>query len=223
MAKRAANRKSRTPLSRERVLRAAVALADTSGIASLSMRKLGQALGVEAMSLYNHVSNKDEILDGIVDLAIGEIELPAAGEHWKQAMRRRAESAHEVLLRHPWASGLLESRTNMGPAGMRYYDGVIGCLREAGFTIQMAAHAFSVIDSYVYGFALQQIKMPFDTSEELEALAADILEQLPVDEFPHFVEMITEHALKPDYDYAKEFGFGLELILDGLERALANA
>lgn len=219
MAKKKQPTKRRAPLSRERVLSAAVKLADRGGVESLSMRKLAQALKVEAMSLYNHVANKDEILDGLVEIVISEIALPAKGADWKDGMRLRANSAREMFLRHPWAISLMESRKNPGPAAMRYYDAVIGCMREGGFSIAMAAHAFSLLDSYILGFAMQELKMPFDTSDELADIADNILEQLPAAEFPHFTEMIVEHALKPGYDYGDEFEFGLELILDGLERA----
>ena len=207
----------RTPLSRERVLRAAIALADRSGIDSLTMRNLGQKLQVEAMSLYNHVANKDDILDGIVDLVFSEIALPAGRSPWKAAMRKRAISAHEALLRHPWAPSLMQSRTRPGPATLRHHDSVLGCLRNAGFTLVMAAHAISVIDGYVYGFALQQINLPLQSKEQVAEVGDNILRQL-AGQYPHLAEMITEHAMKPGYDYAKEFEFGLDLILDGLER-----
>ncbi|MGI8807103.1 MAG: TetR/AcrR family transcriptional regulator C-terminal domain-containing protein [Acidimicrobiales bacterium] len=209
----------RTPLSRERVLRAAVAFADGSGMGSLSMRRLGEALGVEAMSLYNHVANKDELLDGMVDLVFSEIDLPPAGAGWKSAMRQRAVSAREVLSRHGWAIGLMESRTSPGPATLRHHDAVIGSLREAGFSIGTAAHAFSVLDSYIYGFALQEANLPFGTPEETAEVAQMILAQFPRDEYPHLTEMAVEHVLRPGYDYGNEFEFGLDLILDGLERA----
>jgi len=208
----------RTPLSRERVLRAALVLADAGGIESLTMRKLGEKLGVEAMSLYNHVANKDDILDGIVDLVFSEIAVPSARADWKAAMRRRGISARDVLLRHPWATSLMQTRTRPGPATLRHHDAVLGSLRKAGFTVDMAAHAFSVMDGYIYGFALQQINLPSHTSEEAAELAGSILRELPADEYPHLAEMIVEHALKPGYDYAEEFAFGLDLILDGLER-----
>lgn len=220
MSEPAAGATRREPLKRERVLQAAVAFADEHGIEALSMRKLGQALGVEAMSLYNHVTNKDDILDGIVDLIVAEIELPVMGGQWRREMRRRAVSAREVLTRHPWAALLMETRPNPGPAAMRYYDAVIGCLRTSGFSVAMAAHAFSVLDSYIYGFVLQETGMPFETEEELSGVAEAILQQLPVDEYPHFFELITEHALQPGYSYAAEFEFGLDLILDGLGREL---
>ena len=209
--------KHRAPLSREKVLRAAVALADTAGIDSLTMRKLGQELEVEAMSLYNHVANKDDILDGMVDLVFGEIELPPDQAEWKPAMRKRAISAHEALLRHPWATSLMQSRTNPGPATLRHHDAVLGSLRRAVFTLAMAAHAVSVIDGYVYGFALQQINIPLQSPEQVAEVGENILRQL-AGQYPHLAEMIVEHAMKPGYDYAQEFEFGLDLILDGLER-----
>ena len=212
--------KPRTPLSRERVLRAAIVVADTSGIDSLSMRNLGQKLQVEAMSLYNHVANKDDILDGIVDLVFSEIELPADRADWKSAMRKRAISAHKALLRHPWAPSLMQSRTKPGPATLRHHDSVLGSLRKAGFTLVMAAHAFSAIDGYVYGFALQQINLPLQSKEQVAEVGDNILRQL-AGEYPYLTEMITEHAMKPGYDYAEEFEFGLDLILDGLERLRA--
>jgi AcrR family transcriptional regulator len=208
----------RVPLTRERVLRAAVALADDSGLESLTMRKLGEVVGVEAMSLYNHVANKGEVLDGMVDLVFSEIHLPSAGDDWKTAMRQRAISAREALSRHPWGIGLMESRTSPGPATLRHHDAVIGSLREGGFSIELAAHAFSALDSYVYGFALQEASLPFDTAEETAELAETIFGQLPADQYPHLTELVTEHVLQPGYDYANEFEFGLDLILDGLER-----
>ena len=213
---------TRAPLNRERVLAAAVALADASGIESLSMRRLGQDLGVEAMSLYNHVANKDEILDGIVDIVVSEIEIPSPGDDWKPAMRQRAISARAAFGRHPWATGLMESRINPGPASMRYYDAVLRSLREGGFSVEMAAHAFSVIDSYIYGFILQELSLPFDTGEEATEVAETMVAQMPVDEYPYLVEMAVEHAMKPGYDYGNEFEFGRDLILDALERAQAG-
>jgi AcrR family transcriptional regulator len=210
--------RDRTPLSREGVLRAALALADQSGIESLTMRKLGQAVGVEAMSLYNHVANKDALLDGMVDLVFSEIELPVVGTDWKSAMRRRAISAREVLSRHRWAIGLMDSRSSPGPATLRHHDAVIGCLREAGFTVALTAHAFAVLDSYIYGFVLQETSLPFDTPEETAELAQSMMAEFPVDAYPHLTELTVEHALQPGYDFGNEYEFGLDLILDGLER-----
>lgn len=209
----------RTRLSRDRVLAGAVAFADERGIESLTMRKLGEALGVEAMSLYNHVANKDELLDGMVDIVFGEIGLPSGGGDWKAAMRRRAVSARQVLSHHRWAIGLMESRTSPGPATLRHHDAVIGCLRGAGFSVEMSAHAFSLLDSYVYGFALQEATLPFDTAEQTAEVAEMILSSLQPDEYPHLTELAVEHVLQPGYDYGNEFEFGLDLILDGLELA----
>jgi len=210
---------ARIPLSHERVLRAAVAFADESGIGSLSMRRLGDALGVEAMSLYNHVANKGELLDGMVDLVFSEIALPSGGTGWKTAMRERAASARQALSRHRWAIALMQSRSSPGPATLRHHDTVIGSLREAGFSVEMAAHGFSVLDSYVYGFALQEASLPFETGEETAELAETILRQFPPNEYPHLTELTVEHVFQPGYDYGREFEFGLDLILDGLERA----
>jgi AcrR family transcriptional regulator len=213
----------RIPLSKQRVLRAAVALADQGGVRSLSMRKLAQQLGVEAMSLYHHVANKDDILDGIVDVVFSEIDLPSSEAEWKAAMRQRAISAREALLRHPWATGLMESRSTPGPATLRHHDAVLGILRTAGFSIELAAHAFSVLDSYIYGFALQEANLPFKDPEELAAVADTILGNLPADEYPHLTELTVEHVLQPGYDYGNEYLFGLDLILDGLDRARDTA
>jgi AcrR family transcriptional regulator len=213
-----ASAKPRAPLTRERVLSAAFTLADSGGIASLSMRKLAQELGVEAMSLYNHVANKDDLLDGLVDLVFGEIGLPPPGKHWKAAMRQRAIAAREVLARHPWAIGLLESRSRPGPATLRHHDAVIGCLREAGFSLAMTAHAYSLLDSYIYGFAMQQASLPFNEAEEVAGIAESFLRQFPAEAYPHLAAFTVEHVMQPGYDFAQEFAFGLELILDGLDR-----
>ena len=206
------------PLTKESVFRAAVLLADEAGVASLSMRKLAQKLGVKAMSLYHHVANKDEVLGGMVDIVFGEIELPGSGTGWKTAMHRRAFSAREALLRHGWALGLMDSRPHPGPATLRHHDAVIGSLRRGGFSVTAAAHAFSVLDSYIYGFVLQELSLPLTTAEELGEGAQTLLEQVPATEYPHFTELAVEFALKPGYTFGDEFAFGLELILGGLER-----
>ncbi len=210
---------ARAPLSRERVLLEAVALADDQGIGALTMRRLADRLLVEPMSLYHHVANKDDILDGMVDIVFREVELPSVHAEWKAAMRDRAASARRVLRRHPWAIGRMESRLTPGPATLRHHDAVIGCLRGAGFTIELAAHAFSAIDSYLYGFAMQELNLPFTTPEETAAMAATFLDHFPAAEYPHLAELTIEHVLRPGYDYGDEFGYGLDLILDGLERA----
>lgn len=200
------------------MLRAAIAFADAKGIESLSMRKLGQELGVEAMSLYKHVANKDDMLDGMVDVVFSEFDLPSDGVHWTEAMRLRATSARQALSRHPWAIGLTESRMKPGPANLRHHDSVIGCLREAGFSIEMAIHAYSALDSYIYGFALQEKSLPFDTSDQVGEVAEIILSQFPADEYPYLAESVVEHITKSGWEYSDEFQFGLDLILDGLEK-----
>ncbi len=210
----------RTPLSKERVLRAGVTVADASGIAALSMRKLGDALGVEAMSLYNHVANKDELLDGMVDAVFSEIDLPSGEADWKTAMRERAQSARRALRRHPWAIALMSTRTSPGPATLRHHDAVIGSLRAAGFSVVMTAHAFSALDCYIYGFALQEATLPLgESSQETIEVAQMMIAQVPAGAYPHLTEFTAEHILQPGYDYGEEFLFGLDLILDGLERA----
>jgi AcrR family transcriptional regulator len=209
----------RIPLTRQRVLEAAVALADHSGIESLTMRKLGRALGVEAMSLYHHVANKEALLDGMVDLVFAEIELPTAGTGWRSAMRRRAISARAALRRHPWAIALMESRRTPGSANLRHHDAVIGCLRQAGFPVALTAHAYSLLDAYIYGFAVQEASLPFTTPQETAEVAQSIMAELPADAYPHLTELAVQHVLQPGYDYGDEFEFGLDLILDGLERA----
>ncbi len=211
------NPQPRTPLSRERVLHAAIAVADQVGLESLTMRRLGRHLGVEAMSLYKHVASKDEILDGIVDIVVSEIDLPSTEADWKTAMRQRAVSARQVLASHPWAIGMMESRAAMGPAAMRYTDAVIGSLRAGGFSVEMTAHAFLLLDSYIYGFVVQETSFPFDTTEETAEPAEAILQTHPADQYPHLAEMATEYVTRPGHNYADEFEFGLDLILDGLE------
>jgi AcrR family transcriptional regulator len=208
----------RTPLTRGRVLQIAVRQADKGGIDSLSMRKLGQELGVEAMALYYHFANKDDLIDGMVDLVFAEIELPHSGDQWRSAMRQRAIAVCDALLRHRWAIGLMESRRRPGPANLRHHDSVIGTLRAGGFDIAMAAHAYSLLDSYIYGFALTKLNLPFDTSDDVAEVAQSMLEPFPPDEYPNMMEILTDHVMKPGYDYGEEFEYGLDLILDGLER-----
>jgi AcrR family transcriptional regulator len=209
----------RAPLNRDRVLHAGVALADEVGIDSLTMRKLGEALGVEAMSLYNHVANKSDLVDGMIDVVFGEIELPRDEPDWRAAMRRRAISARRVLGRHPWAIGRMESRASPGPATLRHHDAVLGCLRAAGFSIELTAHAYSLLDSYIYGFALQEASLPFRSGEESAEVAEQIMERFPRDAYPHLTELAVRHVLKSGYDYGNEFQIGLDFILDALERA----
>ena len=209
----------RTPLSRDRVVRTAVARADQDGISALSMRKLGEALGVEAMSLYNHVASKSDLLDGMIDIVFSEIDLPAGDGDWQDAMRRRAISARQVLRRHPWAIGLMESRTSPGPATLRHHDAVLGCLRQAGFSIELTAHAYSLLDSYIYGFALQEAGLPFGTGEEAAQVAQQITAQFGSGQYPYLTEMAMDHVVQSGYDYGDEFETGLDLILDALRAA----
>ncbi len=210
----------RPPLNRERVLHAAVALADAQGIDSLTMRRLGEALSVEAMSLYKHVANKSDLLDGMTDAVFGEIALPEIGSEWRTAMRDRAVSARAALNRHPWAIALVSSRTAPGPATLRHHDTVIGILRAAGFSLALAAHAFSAIDSYVYGFALQEATLPFDTAEEAADVGRQMFDRMAAERYPHLTEFAAGHVLQPGYEYGAEFEYGLDLILDGLQRDL---
>ncbi|MBO8186473.1 TetR/AcrR family transcriptional regulator C-terminal domain-containing protein [Streptomyces sp. DW4-2] len=194
-----------------------MAVADEKGTAAaLTMRAIAEPLGVEAMSLYHHVAGREDILDGMVDTVFDEIDLPPRDIDWKSAMRHRAASARAVLQRHPWAIGLLDSRSQPGPATLRHHDAVIGALRSGGFSVSMAAHAVSLIDSYLYGFVLQEQSLPFTGTAELGEVAGAILRDMPADTYPHLTELATEHALKPGYDYADEFAFGLTLILDAL-------
>ena len=208
--------KKRVPLSRERVLQSAVAIADTAGIGSLTIRSLAQRLGVKPMSIYYYVPNKSAILDGIVDLVFSEIELPAVDGDWRSELVRRANSTRRVLSRHHWAIGLMESRKSPGPATLRHHDAVLGTLRAAGFKVEMTAHAYALLDSYVYGFALQEAALPFQGTSTAADVTEPIMEQFHTDQYPHLVEMATEYILQPGYDFGDEFEVGLGVILDAL-------
>jgi AcrR family transcriptional regulator len=211
---------TRAPLSRERVLETAVTLADRHGIEWLSMRKLADELGVAAMSLYYYVPNKVELIDGMVDIVFSEVEPPSLELDWKTAMRRRALSTREALTRHRWAVGHMEGRTNHGPANLRLHNAVLGCLRAAGFSIEMTVHAYSVQDAYIYGFALQETDMSSETPDDFAAEAQrqmNAYEDVLAD-YPHLVEVVGGYVAESGYDYATEFLFGLDLILDGLDR-----
>jgi AcrR family transcriptional regulator len=208
----------RAPLSRGGVIRAAVALADRAGIEAASMRRLAESLGVEAMSLYHHFDDKEQILDGMVDAVFGEIPLPPPKAGWRSALRERAISMRAALRRHPWALGLMESRARPGAATLQHHDWVLGTLRAAGFPVAGAAHAYSVLDAYVYGFALQEASLPFPDDRNVGEMAEEFLRAFPADRFPHLAEVTRDHVTKPGYSYAAEFEVGLDLILDGLER-----
>ena len=207
----------RARLSRDRVLRGAMAVADAGGIASLTIRSIAQELGVKPMSVYHHVANKDAIIDGIVDLVFSEIELPVpGGRGWKSEIRRRSVSAREALRRHPWAIQLLQSRTNPGPATLRHHNAVIGTLREAGFSVVKTAHAFALIDSYVFGFALSEAALPIHGPETVPEVAEQMMQGFDPAEFPYLVEFSVKHILKPGYDFGAEFEYGLTRVLDAL-------
>jgi AcrR family transcriptional regulator len=210
----------RPRLSRDQVLRAALALADELGLEGLTMQSIARRLGAEAMSLYRHVRNKEEILDGLVDLVFGEIELPPPGTAWRSAMRRRAISARQVLSRHPWALGLLESASRPGPANLGHHDAVLGLLQTAGFSSLAATHAYNLLDSFIYGFALQERTLPVATPESLAQVGETLIGQLSDDRYPHLRAVATD-LVATGFDYAGEFEFGLDLILDGLERMQA--
>ncbi|MDA3950102.1 MAG: TetR/AcrR family transcriptional regulator C-terminal domain-containing protein [Spirochaeta sp.] len=206
----------RARLSRDRVLETALRIADRDGLETLSMRNLAAELGVKAMSLYNHVANKDAIIDGIVDRVVTEIELPPRSTDWKEAMRRRAHSAHRVLLRHRWATGAIVSRVNAGPGMLRYVDATVGCLHDAGFSYEMADHIWNAMDSYIYGFTLQELNFPFRPDEHASA-AREFLPQIAPGEYPDFVALARLVA-EEKHTGVHDFAFGLNLILDGLER-----
>jgi AcrR family transcriptional regulator len=219
---RRAGGRTRAPLSRERVLQAAVSLADRRGLGELTMRKLAGELGVEAMSLYNHVKSKDDLLDGMIDVVFSEIEPPATDGDWKAELRKRAVSTRDALRRHRWAVGQMEGRTDHGPSNLRIHDAVLGCLRGAGFSIEMTVHAYSMQDAYIYGFCLQEADMASRTPEDF---AAEAQRQMAAYEaalanFPHLLEVVGGHVAKVGYDYDSEFLFGLDVILDGLGRLL---
>ena len=212
----------REPLSRDRVLRAAIDLADAGGIESLSMRRLAAELGVEAMSLYHHVANKNDILSGIADMVVDEYDLPEPGVDWKASIRRSAISAYRVLVRHRWAANLLLSGTTPNNARLRYMNALLGTLRGAGFSADMTDHAYHALDSHIMGFTLWVTGMNLPSGEAFDQLAAGFLAQLPRDEMPHLVEHVHQHLKPPDPNAKPEFEFGLDLLLDGLERILSE-
>ncbi len=207
----------RAPVTRDRALAAAVELADANGIGAVTMRRLAQALGVEAMSLYHHVSGKDDILDGMVDAVFAEVEIPADTD-WRTAMAGRAHSMRAALARHPWALGLMETRSQPGPATLAHHEAVLRCLREAGFSLAATAHAFALLDAFIYGSAMQEAQLPFETGEQTQELAAEVMSTFPEGAYPYFQEFALGHVMQPGYDFSDEFDFGLALVLDGLEQ-----
>ncbi|MDO8144511.1 TetR/AcrR family transcriptional regulator [Isoptericola sp. 178] len=212
---------ARTTLSSTKIVEAAVQVADEGGLTAVSMRNVGRRLGVEAMSLYHHVANKEALLDQLADWVFTRIALPTVGDPWRPAMAARAESARTVLAAHPWALGLVESRRTPGPALLHHHDTVLGCLRAGGFSVVLASQAFAAIDAYVYGFVLTEQSLPFEAGEDAGEFVAAV--DLPLAEYPHLAEMVGELVVGGDYRFADQFDDGLALVLDGLERRLADA
>ena len=217
----------RAPITRDRVLHEALCLADVGGAEALTIRAVAEHLAVTPMALYHHVRNKEDIVNGMLDLVMGEIELPVFGAHWQSEMARRATSARRVLNAHPWAIHLLQAGSAPGPATLRHHNAVLGVLREAGFTITETAHAFALLDSYIYGFALSETTLPIRGPQSVPEVAQAMMGRSsdlghPLAGYPYLVEFSTEHILQPCYDFGAEFGFGLDLILAGLQRTLGS-
>ena len=212
-----------TKLNPERVIDGAVRLADRIGVDALTIRKIAEEIDVKPMTIYHHVPNKEAIIDGMVDAVFAEVDLPPTDVEWREAMTRRCRSMRAVLADHPWASPLMEKRTSPGPATLTHHDAVLGCLRRAGFSLQLTAHAYALIDAFLYGFALQEATLPATGGEEMAELAGSLIEQMPADLYPHLTEFTHEHVLKPGYDFGNSFEAGLNLILDGLDELAATA
>ncbi len=207
----------RQKLNLGRIIEGAVALADEIGVDALTIRKLSTALDVKPMTIYHYVQNKEAIIDGMVDMVFSEIDLPQMDTDWKNAIRQRSASAREVLGRHSWAVMLMDSRRTPGMATLRQHDAVIGCLREGGLSVKMTAHAYAVIDAFIFGFVMQETSLPATSGNEMAELAESIMDTTAISEYPHLMEFTTQHVLQPGYDFGNEFEFGLNLILDGLE------
>jgi len=222
MGRRPTEIANRAPLNAERTLQVALAIADDEGLEAVTMRRLARELGVEAASLYHHVNGKNQILDGLVEAVAAEIERPMPSTDWRTAIGERAVNTRAVLRRHPWAVSLMASRTSPGPATLGLLETGIRCFREDGFSVLQAAHAISVVDSYVHGFVLQEVNLPFRDESELAAMTGAIMETFPASEFPYLFEMTVEHVLKPGYDYGDEFDSGLKVVLDGVAALLVE-
>jgi AcrR family transcriptional regulator len=223
MGRRPADVANTAPLNLARTLQVALVIADSEGIEALTMRRLARELGVEAASLYHHVNGKSEILDGLVETVAAEVEPPAPAEQWRTQISERAYNTRAALRRHPWAVSLMASRTTPGPAVLGLLETGIRCFRQGGFSVLQAAHAISVVDSYVHGFVLQEVNLPFRDESELAAMTGAIMETFPTSDFPYLFEMTVEHVLQPGYDYSKEFDSGLKVVLDGVASLIAGS
>ncbi|OED44427.1 AcrR family transcriptional regulator [Chromatiales bacterium (ex Bugula neritina AB1)] len=217
-SKESKTKPARKSLTQAHIIEGAVKLADEIGVDALTIRKLATALTVKPMTIYHYVPNKESIIDGMVDKVFSEIDLPPAISDWKSAIRKRSISARTVLGKHPWAVPLMESRRAPGPATLQHHDAVLGCLRNGGLSVEMTAHAYAMIDAFIYGFAIQEASLPATTGEEMSDMVDVIIETVPADKYPHLMELTTEHILQPGYDFGNEFEFGLNLILEGLDR-----
>lgn len=206
----------REPLSPQRVIRAAVGLADERGAPGVTMRAVAARLGVKAMSLYNHVADRDALMDGMIDAVFAEAPAPTPRADWREAMRDRTCSLRSALLRHPWAIGLLDSRKKPGPTLLRHHDATLGALKAGGFSVTAAARAVSVIDSYLYGFVLQESSLPFDGPEEMHEVAGGVLESSLAEGLPNLAELVRARSQETGYDFDREFGYGLTLLLDAI-------
>lgn len=222
MGRRPTEVANRAPLNLERTLQVALVVADDDGLEAVTMRRLARELGVEAASLYHHVNGKNQIFDGLVEVVAAEIERPTPSTDWRAAISQRANHTRAGLRRHPWAVSLMASRTSPGPATLGLLETGIRCFREGGFSALQAAHAISVVDSYVRGFVLQEVNLPFRDEPELAAMTGDVMETFPASEFPYLFEMTLEHVLKPGYDYGREFDSGLKVVLDGVAALLVQ-
>jgi AcrR family transcriptional regulator len=220
MGRRPTEVANKAPLNLERTLQVALVLADDEGLEAVTMRRLARELGVEAASLYHHVEGKSQILDGLVDVVAAQIEPPMTSTDWRAAITQRAYNTRAGLRRHPWAVSLMASRTSPGPATLGLLEMGIRCFREGGFSVRQAAQAISVVDSYVHGFVLQEVNLPFRDESELAAMTGAIMETFPASTFPYLFEMTVQYVLQPGYDYGKEFDSGLEVVLDGVSELL---
>lgn len=210
---------ARTPLTRERILEAAVDLADRAGIEALTIRRLATELDVKPMTLYHHVDGKEAVLDGMIDLVFTNIALPDKELAWRDAVHGRCRSAREVLASHPWSVPLMESRRSPGPATLRHHEAMLACFLESGMSLQLTAHAYAVVDSYVYGFAMQEANLAVQGASGDEEVTRQIATQFSDDQHPHLMRFSTEHVLRPGYHFGDSFEYGLDLLLAGLDAA----